>query len=223
MNRIKNYIDALNATIKLIVGDSVSDENIQEWANVLYHKIMEDDSPDYAACYVVGELLKRHKAEKNRIESNYNVEHSTKMADRFAVLLGHLLSKIQNLSIPVDEDTLEYYNYLKSLGTQPQPLPDELNNDVAKEYLQRLVNNGFCDSDYRWNNNKTQYQATWAADHISKLLKLKNKWKPFETLWGFKNMAQTFYNENLANADSIKEIHELFPEVAPKPKNLEKL
>lgn len=138
MIEIKNYIDALNATIKLIAGDNVSDEDIQTMANFLYLKIMEDDSPDHAASDVYRELMKRHKAEKIRIECNYNVEHSTKMAHRFAVLLYHLISKMQNLDISVDEDTLDYYNHLNTLGTQPQALPEP---KKPKTFRDRVANN----------------------------------------------------------------------------------
>lgn len=212
MSKIKNYIDALNAVRTLIVTDSVSDNDIEMYANVIYSRIMEHDNPDEAASYVVRNLFKEHKAETTRIACNYQVEHSTMMAGRYALLIRHIAQKIENMTIPIDEETIEY---MQSLQPQHKELPEDLNTENAKSYLQRLVDQKFCDINYHWNKDKTKYQAAWAAHNISLLLWGSNKWKPFEILWGFNNMAGIYNKMFQANDDSIKEIDGLFPENAP--------
>lgn len=112
MSKIKNYIDALNAVRTLIVTDSVSDNDIEMYANVIYLKIMEHDSPELAASYIIRNLFKEHKAETTRIACNYQVEHSTMMADRYAYLIRCIRQKIEKMTIPIDEDTV---NYMQSL------------------------------------------------------------------------------------------------------------
>ena len=100
---------------------------------------------------------------------------------------------------------------------QPQqasqvPFKDLFPED-AKQYFGRLVEAGYCYSDYSWKEG-TQYQAAQAAYNISLIIWKANKWKPFEQFWGFNNMAQT-YNKNrteAANQDSIDKIDSLFPE-----------
>lgn len=95
-------------------------------------------------------------------------------------------------------------------------LPKELQSDEAKELLERLVNNGYCEENtYKW--KETQYEAAQAAYQISKILNLKCKWKIFEPLWGYKNMAQTFHHVDVnANQEKIIAIDRLFPENALK-------
>ena len=119
--------------------------------------------------------------------------------------------------------------YIDALPKEPQPeqTKDEmikidketlsqLDSPQAKELLQRLVDKGFCTSDYKWNTEKTIYQATLVAHHISIILWGSNKWKPFEELWKFKNMAQTFNRSTTdANQDSLREVDDLFPENKP--------
>lgn len=100
-------------------------------------------------------------------------------------------------------------------------LPKELQSDDAKELLERLVNNGHCEENtYKWKG--TQYEAAQAAYEISKILNLKYKWKIFESLWGYKNMAQTFFHVyDNANQEKIIAITRLYPENAlKKPEKL---
>lgn len=214
MSKIKNYIDALNAVRTLIVTDSVSDNDIEMYANVIYLKIMEHDSPELAAGMVVTELFKNYKAEKTRIACNYQVEHRTMMAERYLLLIRCIADKLREIPIQIYDEQI--YNYLL-INSEPQheELPEDLNTDEAKGYLQRLVDHKFCDINYHWNKDKTKYQATQAAHHISFLLWGSNKWKPFETLWRFNNMAGIYNKMFQANDDSIKEIDGLFPENAP--------
>ena len=91
-----------------------------------------------------------------------------------------------------------------------------MQSDDAKELLERLVNNGYCEENtYKWKG--TQYEAAQAAYNISKILNLKCKWKIFEPLWGYKNMAQTFHHVDVnANQEKIIAIDRLFPENALK-------
>lgn len=102
-----------------------------------------------------------------------------------------------------------------NIEPQHEELPNGLNTEKAKECLKKLVDNKFCDTNYHWNKDKTKYQAAQAAHYISLQLWGKNKWKPFESLWKFKNMAATYNNIYQANEKSLKEIDDIFPENKP--------
>ena len=57
-------------------------------------------------------------------------------------------------------------------------------------YWQRLVSEGFVDNRYQLLPGTTRQQAMYIADNFALKLKLKACWKPFEQLWGIKNLAQ---------------------------------
>lgn len=63
-------------------------------------------------------------------------------------------------------------------------------SDKMQVYWQRLMQNGFVDSRYQLMPKTTRQQAMYIADKFAKKLKLKACWKPFEQLWGIKNLAQ---------------------------------
>lgn len=113
----------------------------------------------------------------------------------------------------------EYYPELQEISKNPI-LPKELNNDEAINLLKRLVKAGFCFEVFSWNPEKTEYQAAACAHHISFILWGKNRWKPFESLWGKSNMAQT-YNRipTDANETSVRSVDDLFPENKPQKKH----
>lgn len=147
MSKIKNYIDALNAVSKLIVTDSVSDNDIEMYANVIYSKIMEHDSPDHAAGYVATELFKKLKAEKERIACNFKVERSTMMADRYILLTKCIYDKLREMQIPIYDEQI--YNYLQN-SSKPQHedkwialLPvDRTENEKAVMVFKQAIESG---------------------------------------------------------------------------------
>ena len=63
-------------------------------------------------------------------------------------------------------------------------------SEAAEVYWQRLEEKGFVDSKHRLIAETTRQQAMYIADNFSDVLKTKTKWKPFESLWGIKNLAQ---------------------------------
>ena len=63
-------------------------------------------------------------------------------------------------------------------------------SDKMQVYWQRLMQNGFVDSRYKLMPNTTRQQAMYIADRFAQKLQVKACWKPFEQLWGIKNLAQ---------------------------------
>lgn len=70
-----------------------------------------------------------------------------------------------------------------------QNLPEVLNTQQAKEYFSKAIKAGFMDNCYQWKG--TMYQAALFAEICSEKLKIKHKWKTFETLWNVTHLAQT--------------------------------
>ena len=63
-------------------------------------------------------------------------------------------------------------------------------SEKMQVYWQRLVSEGFVDNRYQLLPGTTRQQAMYIADNFALKLKLKACWKPFEQLWGIKNLAQ---------------------------------
>lgn len=89
-------------------------------------------------------------------------------------------------------------------------LSKELNTDEANKYFSNAIEAGFMDNSYQWNG--TKYQAALFAEICSEKLNLRYKWKPFETLWNMKGLAQTRREskERFGKVGREKEIIDLF-------------
>ena len=82
-------------------------------------------------------------------------------------------------------------------------------SEAAEVYWQRLEEKGFVDSKHRLIAETTRQQAMYIADNFSDVLKTKTRWKPFESLWGIKNLAQEKWSHletdnPIPRADEIK-------------------
>ena len=66
----------------------------------------------------------------------------------------------------------------------------ELKTEKAMKYWKRLMELGFVDSNCKLLPETTRQQAMYIVEPFAKILGLKKLWKPFEDLWGLKNLAQ---------------------------------
>lgn len=80
---------------------------------------------------------------------------------------------------------------------EPKTIPNELNNDNTKMILQKAIDAGLCDDNYKW--EKTNRLLAYFVDKACEYLEIsigqydgreKVKWKPFEKLFGIDNLAQ---------------------------------
>ncbi len=69
-------------------------------------------------------------------------------------------------------------------------LPAELASPTAMKYWQRLHEAGFVDASHQLAQGVSRREAAYIADEFAHRLGLKACWKPFETLWDKKNLAQ---------------------------------
>lgn len=73
-------------------------------------------------------------------------------------------------------------------------LPEELNTDEAKKWLQVAIDGGLLNSDYSpTGKTNTKPQKALLAEILSDKIGLKHKYKPFETLWNVKGLAKQRY------------------------------
>ena len=89
---------------------------------------------------------------------------------------------------------------------------DMLLAEKAEKYWKKLQEGEFVDEGHKLLPTTTRQQAMLIADHFATKLKLKATWKPFERLWGIKNLAQEKWS-HLETANKIsraEEIEEIF-------------
>lgn len=195
MNKINNYIDALNAVMTLIATDHANDNNIDTWANVLFNKIMEHSNPELAANHVITTVLNALKPEIDRITCGYNMEHSSMMEYRYKLLLSLIGERLGKLKVPVDNKTKEFLlsiitmpqpegteapqqanngsieemaGHKKRTKPEPQQLPQELSTQEAKAYFKKAIELGLMDKTYKWLKG-LQMMACFAVEMSNKL------------------------------------------------------
>ena len=93
-----------------------------------------------------------------------------------------------------------------SMGIDPV-----LSSERAIVFWDRLEEKGFVDEHYCLMPSTTRQQAMYIADKFSSHFRMKAKWKPFEQLWGIKNIAQEKYTwlesgKFPSRADEIDEV-----------------
>ena len=72
-----------------------------------------------------------------------------------------------------------------------EALPAELRTEEAELLWQRLRTAGFIEpGGYGLTADVSANQAAYIADCMAARLAIKRKWKPFQQLWGIRNMAQ---------------------------------
>ena len=117
----------------------------------------------------------------------------------FNIGYRYTYEEIQNMK----DDRQKIYNTLcKELNIsvkeeETKTIPNELNNDNTKMILQKAIDAGLCDDNYKW--KKTKRLLAYFVDKACEYLEIsigqydgreKVKWKPFEELFGIDNLAQ---------------------------------
>ncbi len=108
---------------------------------------------------------------------------------------------------------------LSQNGTQQKGVPIEFNTQEAIDLLQKVINNGFCDNNYKWTKSKSL--LAYFADRASEYLglgkgeydgKLKTSWKPFEILFEMNGLsgAKKDYQRTGTLPDGYNTIDQLF-------------
>lgn len=79
-------------------------------------------------------------------------------------------------------------------GITKKTIPIELCTPAASGWLQRAVEAGFLDENYMTTDRlKTKAQKALFAEEFSKKTEIKNKYSPFEKLWGIRGLRQQRY------------------------------
>jgi hypothetical protein len=88
--------------------------------------------------------------------------------------------------------------------------PAELDTDKARALFKKAIKKGFMNEDFSFNG--TKYQMAYFAEIAAEKLNLKYTWKPFETLWGVKYLAQTRREskEYIGKVEQQKDIDSIF-------------
>lgn len=93
---------------------------------------------------------------------------------------------------------------------EEKTIPKEFDTEDAKKLFKRAIDAGFMDENYKFIG--TWYQATYFAERAAESLKLKYKWKPFQTLWNYDKLAQVKreIKERFGVVHAQKEIDKIF-------------
>ncbi len=92
----------------------------------------------------------------------------------------------------------------------------ELDTSQAREFFKKAVEIGFCEPDgegYNWKLSKPQ--AALFAEIASEKLKLEEKWKPFEQVWGVKDLRKTRWDskERVGKVKGGNKIEDFFKDI----------
>lgn len=136
---------------------------------------------------------------------------------------NELLPFVDRFRLTSTNETLRDYLNRRNKGESPvidgiihipkkQNLPEVLNTQQAKEYFSKAIKAGFMDDRFQWVKGTTKYQIALFAEICSEKLKIKHKWKTFETLWNVTHLAQTRREskERFGRVDREKEIIKIF-------------
>lgn len=136
---------------------------------------------------------------------------------------NELLPFVDRFRLTSTNETLRDYLNRRNKGESPvvdgiihipkkQNLPEVLNTQQAKEYFSKAIKAGFMDDRFQWVKGTTKYQIALFAEICSEKLKIKHKWKTFETLWNVAHLAQTRREskERFGKVDREKEIIKIF-------------
>lgn len=98
-------------------------------------------------------------------------------------------------------------------------IPKELNTEKAKALIQKAIQKGLCDNNYKWLKSKAllAYFADRASEHLNLGKgkygdKIKTSWKPFETLFNAKGLsgAKNDYQKTGTLPDGYEIVDKLF-------------
>lgn len=86
---------------------------------------------------------------------------------------------------------------------------DCLNTREAKKYWKRLQKAGYVDEHWQRTKKCSRRMSTVIAKKMAGALNIKACWKPFEQLWGLKNLAQD-YSKIIDPSELYEEVDEIF-------------
>lgn len=112
--------------------------------------------------------------------------------DRYFMRDGRLFERNTEEEIFPKGHTAEEASLPDNAAEEQQPkIPEELRTKEAVAALKKAVRARLLNADYSPTElTKTKAQKALLAECISDEAGIKNKWKPFENLWGVKNLAQ---------------------------------
>lgn len=97
-----------------------------------------------------------------------------------------------------------------NIAHEEKTIPKEFDTEEAKAIFKRAIDAGFMNEDYKFIG--TWYQAAYFAERAAESLKLKYKWKAFQSLWGYDKLAQVKREnkERFGKVNKQKEIDKIF-------------
>lgn len=179
------------------------------------------DEIKYCIDFDIDELDEQIKAENDlhkifRLIEDKRSESkkSVYKGDKKTIFEDYCESKINAICNEIDifGKQQEHTNDLSDtkITEQIRVFPAELDTDEARAIFQKAVYKGFMNEDFSFIG--TNYQKAYFAERAAEALNLKYKWKPFETLWNCKHLAQTRREsmERFGYVDKQDEIDSIF-------------
>lgn len=127
--------------------------------------------------------------------------------------LNYELFNIDIIKGKLNKEFAQIKQDIKDLKKKVFALPNELNTDEAKKWLQVAVDGGLLNEDYSTTDKTaTKPQKALLADILSEKIGLKYKYKPFETLWNVRGLSKQRYKsrEEIGTVEGGNIIEEVF-------------
>lgn len=150
--------------------------------------------------------IKQEKEKINKSSAIYEIISSSDAT----LLKGFAEEYLQYAQQRIKEEREQGDNV--EINPEPSILPDELNTDKARQWLNVAINGGLLNNDYSTTSKvKTKPQKALLAEILSEKIGLEYKYKPFETLWNVSGLAKKRYKSReetgrVKGGDIIEEV-----------------
>jgi len=134
----------------------------------------------------------------------YKLLLSSQMADDVREAISLYVDTMKILKVEIQQ------HHKQSKGSYSM-LPDELANHEAAMLLQRAIEAGLLREDYQPREHTSKAQLRFLAYGVGTALRLKRKWKPFESLWNIDSLPGVYLP--ITKSVSFENIISLYPEV----------
>ena len=132
----------------------------------------------------------------------YKLLQSSQMADDVREAISLYVDTMKALRAEIQQ------HHKHSKGSYSM-LPDELANDEAAMLLQRAIEARLLREDYQPREHTSKAQLRFLAYGVGTALRLRRKWKPFETLWNIESLPGVYLP--ITKSASIEDIISLYP------------
>ena len=182
-----------NGTIKNL-ADINWEKATDWWEEDMAKEIIDAINDRELKPFIIDAMLSEWEYKKRKtIKGGYNMTFYNSLQRLKKYIGDYSLFNIDTIK-KQNQELTQIKQDIRKIKEKVFALPDELNTDKAKGWLQVAIDNGLLDINYQTTDKTaTKPQKALLAEILSEKIGLKCKYKPFETLWGVNGLSQSRY------------------------------